>query len=184
MRNKLAIFDLDGTLFDTRQVNYHAYKEALGRQSIELSKEYFFSRCFGKHYKEFLTEIVGESLLVEKIHSDKKDIYPQMLDKARKNIQLFDLIERIKGNYYIAIVTTASRKNTTDILKCFGYEDYFDLVVTADDITNVKPDPEGFWYVMNRLKITAENTSIFEDSDVGIEAAKATGATVFAVQQF
>lgn len=184
MKNKLAIFDLDGTLFDTRQVNYHAYKEALGRQSIELSEEYFFSKCFGRHYKDFLPEIVGENFLVEEVHSAKKEVYPQMLDKAKRNVQLFNLIDNIRGDYFIAIVTTASRKNVADILKHYGYENYFDLVVTAEDIVKVKPDPEGFLYAMKRFNIDAENTSIFEDSSVGIEAAKATGATVFAVKQF
>ncbi|SEP69718.1 beta-phosphoglucomutase [Lachnospiraceae bacterium RM5] len=184
MKNKLAIFDLDGTLFDTKQVNYQAYRDALGRYSIELSEEYFFSNCFGRYYKDFLSEIVKDTLLIEKVHLVKKNIYSKMLDKSKKNIHLFNFIEAIREDYYIAIVTTASRKNTMDILEYYGYETYFDMIVTAEDVINMKPYPDGFLYVMKRFNINAENTSIFEDSPIGIEAAKDTGAAVFTVNQF
>ena len=87
-------------------------------------------------------------------------------------------------DYHIAVVTTASRKNTMDILGAYGYGSYFDLIVTAEDIINVKPDPEGFLYAMDHFNIRAEDTVIFEDSYTGIETAKVTGAAVFAVEQF
>ena len=70
-----------------------------------------------------------------------------------------------------------------DILCYFGYEDLFEFLVTQEDITKVKPDPEGFLIAMKHFDVGAERTVIFEDSEVGAMAARATGATVFLVNQ-
>ena len=180
----LALFDLDGTLFDTRDVNYYAYKDALEPFGIELDKEYFVTKCNGRHYTEFLPVVMGNSDHLEEVHKAKKITYAANLDKARENKQLFEIIKVMKETYHIAIVTTASRKNTMDILRHFGYENLFEYLITQEDITKVKPDPQGFLLGMKHFGADAENTVIFEDSDVGIKAARATGATVLVVDQF
>lgn len=184
MEKKLAIFDLDGTLFDTKNVNYYAYRDALKPYNIELDKEYFVTKCNGRHYTEFLPQIMGSLKYIEEVHYAKKDTYAANLSKARVNIHLFEMIKTMRSNYHIAIVTTASRKNTTDILTYFGYQDLFEYMVTQEDITKVKPNPQGFNLAIKHFHTNAEATVIFEDSEVGIQAAKSTGATVFVVSQF
>lgn len=177
----LALFDLDGTLFDTSDVNYFAYKDALSPFGVELDKEYFVTKCNGRHYTEFLPYIMGNVDHIEEVHRAKKTTYVNNLDKARDNKHLFNVIKGMKSEYHLAVVTTASRQNTLDILKHFGYEDLFEYLITQEDITRVKPDPEGFLMAMQHFGIDAEHTVIFEDSEVGITAAKATGATVMIV---
>ena len=183
MKKYLAIFDLDGTLFDTSEVNYHAYKEALKPYGIELERDYFLEECFGRHYLDFLPVIMGGRENMEAVHSAKTRAYGLNLDKAKVNRHLFRIIDSMRGNYYTAIVTTASRKNTTDVLRHFGYLDYFDYVATQEDIVKKKPDPEGFLSAMDHFGIDAEHTVIFEDSEIGIEAGRATGASVFVVDR-
>ncbi|MBE6024726.1 MAG: HAD family hydrolase [Cellulosilyticum sp.] len=177
----LALFDLDGTLFYTGDVNYYAYRDALKPYGVELDKEYFVTKCNGRHYTEFLPVIMGSDEHIEEVHKLKKQTYVDNLDKARANKHLFEIIDGLKEKYNIAIVTTASRQNTLDILKFFNKEDVFDYIVTQEDITKVKPDPQGFLLAMDYFGAKPENTMIFEDSDVGIRAAKATNATVFVV---
>lgn len=184
MRKKLALFDLDGTLFDTGEVNYWAYKEALLEFGVELEKGYFISKCNGRHYTEFLPEIMGNSDNLEKVHKAKKIKYAANLHRARINLHLFELIKSMKETYHIAIVTTASRKNTLDILEFFKCLDLFEYIVTQEDITKVKPDPQGFHLAIEYFGVLAEDTVIFEDSEVGIQAARSTGATVMVVNQF
>lgn len=182
----LALFDLDGTLFDTNDVNYYAYKDALASFKIHLDKQYFITKCNGRHYTEFLPLIMkkeGTSENIESVHKIKKDTYVKNLDKAKANKHLFQIIEAIKDIYHIAVVTTASKQNTMDILKYFCYDDLFEYIVTQEDISRVKPDPQGFLIAMKYFGIKAEHTVIFEDSKVGIKAARATGATVFTVNQ-
>ncbi|MBR4983260.1 MAG: HAD-IA family hydrolase [Lachnospiraceae bacterium] len=179
----LALFDLDGTLFDTGDVNYYAYKEALTPFNVELDKEYFVNKCNGRHYTEFLPQIMGTYEHMDEVHKLKKSAYANNLDKARVNHHLFEIIMQMKEKYHLAVVTTASRQNATDILKYYNYYDIFEFMVTQEDITRIKPDPEGFILAMNHFEIDAKNTVIFEDSEVGIQAAKATGATVFVIGQ-
>lgn len=74
-KQQLAIFDLDGTLFDTKEVNYLAYRSALSEFGFILDKDRFLTASCGKHYTEFLpilTEGPSESLII-RVHSRKKN---------------------------------------------------------------------------------------------------------------
>lgn len=182
-KSNLALFDLDGTLFNTEDVNYYAYKEVLSPFGLELKKDYFVRKCNGRHYTEFLPMIMGDVKHVEEVHYTKKIAYINHLDKAKENRQLFQMIKCMKETYHLGIVTTASRQNSLDILKYFGYENLFEHLVTQEDITKVKPDPQGYVMAMQYFGMDSAHTVIFEDSEVGIEAAKKTGATVMVVEQ-
>lgn len=184
MKNYLALFDLDGTLFDTGEVNYYAYKEALLEFGVVLDKNYYISECNGRHYTEFLPMIMGTDNNIDAVHKLKKEAYARNLNKARENVHLFKMIEVMKAVYYTAVVTTASRQNTSDILGYFGHQDLFEYIVTQENIAKVKPDPQGFLMAMDYFGMNADHTVIFEDSKVGIMAAKATGATVMVIKQF
>ena len=182
---KLALFDLDGTLFNTNEVNYYAYSEALKEKGYCIDHEYYTNYCNGRHYKIFLPEIVNNNEeIIEYVHKRKKELYSSYLNKAKINTHLFNIIESLKEKYNIGIVTTASKKNTYDILKHFNKLEIFDLILTSDDIKNPKPDPEGYLKAIEYFNSKKEDTIIFEDSNVGIEAAKKTGSTVIIIDQF
>ena len=183
--DKLAIFDLDGTLFDTGEVNYRAYKKALEDVNLALDRETFLRDFNGRHYKEFLPLLIGERAVdIGEIHDKKCSCYKDFLGHARVNMHLFEIIKAIREEYHIAIVTTASKKNTEDILLFFGVRELFELVLTQKDVERVKPDPQGFLKAMEFFGVGAENTVIFEDSEAGIEAARASGASVMIVDKF
>lgn len=175
LKNKLAIFDLDGTLFDTKDVNYNAYQNAITMAEIDVKIDYddFCKLYNGKNYREFLPKIISNisEEQLKKIHNLKKNIYQEYLDKAKKNDLLFLMIEEIKEKFYISIVTNASKKNVEDILEKFAVKNLFDLLITQEDVENPKPSAEGFLKAMNYFNISKENTIIFEDSEIGIQAA-------------
>lgn len=183
-KNKLALFDLDGTLFNTDEVNFRAYEKAFNSVGVELDKNYFIKECSGRHYKEFVPKILGNSDKLEEVHDRKKSYYKSFLGEARLNEHLFRIIDSLKDDYHIAIVTTASKANVNDILDYFNVRDCFEFFVTQEDIKKPKPNPEGFLLAMEHFNVDAKDTVIFEDADVGIEAAKASGATVFRVERF
>jgi len=184
VKQKLAIFDIDGTLYDTNAVNYAAYAQAMREYGYTLNYDYYCQKCNGRHYKMFFPEIGIRLEDYTSIHERKKALYVRYINKARENLHLFNIIDAIKDEYYLAAVTTASRKNCEDILQGFKRIALFDLVLTHEDINKVKPDPEGFLKAMDYFAICKENTMIFEDSDEGMAAAKATGAAVFVVKKF
>jgi beta-phosphoglucomutase len=184
-KDKLALFDLDGTLFNTTDVNYYAYKEAMEQFGYTIEYKYFQEYCNGRHYSEFLPQITTKNKeILAQMHYLKKCVYYKYLDKAKPNKRLFELIESINKEYYICVVTTASRQNTEEILKKFNVLNSFDLLVTQEDISKSKPDPEGFFVAMKYFNISPQKTIIFEDSKVGVEAAEMSGAGVFVAKGF
>lgn len=182
---KLAIFDMDGTLFNTNNINYYAYKEALDKYNVSIDYEYYCKFCNGKSYKVFIPPLVdNDEEKVQDIHKIKKNAYSKYLDKVKVNEHLFNIIDKLKQDYKIALVTTASKKNTYEILEYTNKKDLFDLILTSDDIKNPKPDPEGFLLAMSKYGAVPEDCIIFEDSNVGIEAAKKTKSNIFKIENF
>lgn len=182
---KLAIFDLDGTLFNTNDVNYWAYCTALKEKGFNLDYNYYSEYCNGRHYKVFLPNIIkNDEATIEYVHNRKKELYPKFLDKAIPNNHLFNVINNLKDDYYLAVVTTASKKNALEILDHFHKKEIFDLIITQEDITKPKPDPDGFIKAMKYFNINPEDAMIFEDSDVGVEAAILSKASVFKIVKF
>ena len=181
---KLMIIDLDGTLFDTKEINYRAYKEAIAQYGYNLDYKYYCEFCNGRHYTDFLPQITtkDENILSE-MHKKKIDVYSKYLKYGKINQNLVDLI-KCRGECKAALVTTASKKNTFDILRSFDVEDIFDLILTHEDIIKSKPDPEGFLKAMKKYNVSSKDCAIFEDSDIGIKAAEKTGATIFKVIGF
>lgn len=172
---KLAIFDLDGTLFDTKDVNYHAYKEALNNFGFDLDYDYFCKYCNGRYYKDFLNETVNDELVLEEIHEIKKNQYSKFISCAVPNNHLLSIAKLMKLDYSLAIVTTASRKNALEMLDYFNVRDLFELILTREDVTKSKPNPEGFLMAMNSFGVEKEDTIVFEDSEPGFMAAEKAG---------
>ena len=180
----LVICDLDGTLYDTNGVNYAAYAEAMQESGYSLDYEYYCQECNGRSYRNFFGPLGIRHEDYEVIHQRKKMLYASYLGRARENSSLFSILEALQTDFYLAIVTTASAQNCQEILRAFGRHDLFQLVLTAEDVTRVKPDPEGFLKAMAFFSMDADSTMIFEDSADGLAAAKAAGTTVFAASRF
>ena len=77
-----------------------------------------------------------------------------------------------------------SRKNATEVLEYFHCADWFGVFITGEDVVRSKPDPEGYLKAMAHFGVTPAETMIFEDSGPGLEAARASGATVYKVEAF
>lgn len=182
---KLVIVDLDGTLVNTKDVNFHAYRDVVASYGYQIDYKYYCEFCNGRHYLDFLPQITtNDSNILMQMHQEKKKAYKKYLDKAVVNQGLMDILRLMKIEYKIAVVTTASRENCYDILNQFGLVDFFDLIITYDDITKIKPDPEGFLKAMHFFDAKPEETIIFEDSDVGLEAAEKSGAFYYRTYRF
>ena len=186
MKTKLAVFDLDGTLFDTKEVNFRAYRAAFLACGCAVDEERFRAEFFGRHFSDFLPLFVKDPTpaLIRAIHETKQALYADYLGEARENAALFDYIEAVRPPCATAVVTTASRRNALDVLRYFGREASFDLLVCQEDVRHVKPDPEGFLLAMARFGAAPDETVIFEDSDGGVRCARATNAHVLRVEQF
>ncbi|MCI8662886.1 MAG: HAD family phosphatase [Hungatella sp.] len=182
---KLIMVDLDGTLFDTREVNYMAYQEAVGQFGYKIDYKYYCEHGNGRHYMDFLPQITTKnSDTLCEMHRRKKQAYSKYMGKARINNRLVDLLRLSKKEYKIALVTTASKENTYELLQKFDLKELFDLILTNEDVVKVKPDPEGYLKAIRYFGAGPEECIVFEDSEVGIEAASKAGILCFAVNGF
>lgn len=184
-KNKLAVFDLDGTLFNTTHVNYRAYYSAMqmcGYDS-QITFEYFCTYCNGRHYKKFIPDIIPHITNdeLEKIHQYKQQLYTKYLRYAKKNDHLISMIRLIRADYVTAVATTASRINTMQILNFFSVVDLFDFFITQEDVEEKKPSPECYLKAMEIAGVDRTKTVIFEDSKEGFSAAEASGAACIMV---
>ncbi|MCF0128937.1 MAG: HAD family phosphatase [Pseudobutyrivibrio sp.] len=182
---KLALFDMDGTLFDTAEVNFLSYHAAASKLGYDIARDKFMEVFVGRNYRDFLSmfEITSESDL-QFIHGEKKRLYKSFLGKAKVNWALLDIMSNMPGNYVKALVTTASRENAMDILREYHLENAFDFMITQEDAARLKPDPQAYIMAMEKAGIDAAYTVIFEDSEVGIQAAEATGASIMQIRRF
>ncbi|MBW5396670.1 HAD family phosphatase [Brachyspira pilosicoli] len=188
---KLLIFDMDGTLIDSAYLNYYSYSNAFREFNIELDEEYYYKKCFGLHYKTFVSNILDlnkitedKDALIEKIHTRKEEIYLNNLNLLNIHPFIYDTILSNRGKKKLALATTASPNGVYGILKAFKLDEVFDLVLTGADITNKKPHPEIFFKCMDYFNVSNKEIIIFEDSEVGLEAAYGTKAWVIKVEKW
>jgi beta-phosphoglucomutase-like phosphatase (HAD superfamily) len=184
-KNKLALIDFDGTLYDTVAADHAAYEHALKAFGHELDFEFFRDGCFGGYYKNFLRVPLGEDYdaLVEPVHDLKMEVYPGYFGLIRENGALVRLLESIKDEYYLVIVSTGNRKSMEEILSFFGRRELFDEIIDQTRITRKKPEPDAFLTAMEQFGIAPEDTIVFEDAEPGVQAAKAAGLQYFRVEE-
>ena len=183
-KTKLAMVDLDGTLVFTLEANALAYARALAEYGFTLTKEDYAARCDGRAYRDFLPEIVGaDNPDIEAVHDRKIALYGECLTAARLNLPLLDILRGLRAEYILALVTTASRKNVENVLQRFALADFFDVVVTQEDVRRAKPDPACYNDLIARLGIARENCLIFEDSASGVKAALRSGCQTLVVKE-
>jgi len=174
---KAILVDMDGTLFFTDEVNYNAYKLAFEKYGFSFSKEQFYT-TIGKSWSEFIPRItqVNDIQVHFAIHQEKKNIYKSFLGLTKLNKPLLELLILCKEKCLIALVTSASRQNTQDILNYFNLQDFFDLIITRDDVQNPKPNPECYILAMTKLNVKPTEVFIFEDSIDGVNSGIASQA--------
>lgn len=179
---KAIITDFDGTLVDTFEANLRAYQKAFQEVGLSLTSDRY-SECFGYRYDRFMQEMgVTDKTVADTIKELKKQYYPEYFEYLKPNTALINLIAGIKSmGGKTAIASTARKENLMNAINYLGIAHHFDLIFAGVDVKKGKPDPEIYLKSMAALGVTPDETLIFEDSQVGIDAAKASGASYMIV---
>lgn len=183
---KAIITDFDGTLVDTFEANYEAYMLAFKRYYYEigygLTREQYRA-CFGLRFDAFMDYMkVQDGALRAKIKREKARVYPMCFSSLNPNTILIDFIRKAKfTGVKTAIASTAQRNNLMNVLNYLEITDLFDQIIAGDAVKEGKPRPEIYLISMQMLNASPEETLIFEDSEVGIQAAQASGANFMIV---
>lgn len=184
MQIKLIILDFDGTLATTEEANMGAYVLALREEGIELDTAEYQRRYFGMRCEEFLSELgLSSAEDIDRVRRRKIELYPTLFDSVKLNEPLWNFVQdfRSKGGK-VWIVSTSQYENITNALRHLGIEDKVDGLLTSRDAVKPKPSPEAFLKAMDAEGVTPAETLIFEDSLVGLQAAKASGAAYIKVE--
>jgi beta-phosphoglucomutase len=165
---RAVVFDFNGTLSDDEPVLARVYHEL----RPELSPELYFAQLAG-HTDE---EILGPdpALIARRIER-----YNELVaDGSTIDDETRSAVRFAATRLPIGIVSSAYRTEIEPVLSASGLADAFSTVVTLDDVSRGKPDPEPYLLAANRLGVDAADLLVFEDTDVGVRAAKAAGARV------
>lgn len=184
MQIRLLLLDFDGTLADTRRANTLAYVAALGESGYALTEEEYAANYFGMRCNEFLTRIgIADPAERERLRLRKIALYPTFFDTVRLNEPLWQFCRqfRTEGGR-VWVVSTGSRANIDNVMNYLGIADGVDGILSGADVERPKPAPDCFLEAMRREGCTPGETLIFEDSPIGIEAARHSGAPYIQVK--
>lgn len=173
----LVIFDMDGVLADTGPIHFESWvKMANECAGLEFSRE-FFEETFGQQSIPITRKLVGpefDQSLVEKWANLKEQYYRDLVkDKLEPLPGAVELIKSLKKHdFKLAVGSSGPLENVELLLTSLNIKQFFDVIITAEDVKNGKPAPDVFLIAANRLHIKPEDCIVIEDAPVGIEAAK------------
>lgn len=180
---KLFITDLDGTLVDSEELNLKCYLKAINELGFYPEPSCLRNAIRGNHFSNFLPQVINELSPVNcnLIKKRKTELFRNGIDKLRLNWGLYNLLDGLAKQYPVALATTASRETTNAILETFKMSHLFLLSICGDEVSLHKPAPECYKLIIEHFSVQPEETIVFEDSDIGIEAATAAGAQVIRI---
>ena len=183
---KAVIFDWDGTLAETTNVIVASFREVLDELHINVNDGFIESRT-GTSAKGIFSEILrtsGASFDEETVRNlVEKRIKAEleMRDQVRLNKGALDLLKSLKGKVKLALASMNNKPVISHVLTACGLSGFFNVVLSADEVFNSKPDPEIFLKCASKLRLQPEQCVVVEDSVFGVRAAKAAGMSCIAV---
>ncbi len=174
---KAYLFDCDGTIADSMPLHYIAWKKALGEWNCEFDEELFYS-WGGMPIAEIVSTLnqkYGLSMPVEIVAHRKESLYFELLPQLKAIPEVLEQIEGQQGRIPFAVVSGSTRDSVTASLASLNLLDRFDTLVCAGDYKKSKPDPEAFLLAAAKLGVAPKDCLVFEDTDMGIQAATAAG---------
>ncbi len=171
------LFDCDGTIADSMPLHYVAWKRALREWGCEFPEDLFYS-WGGMPVREIISTLNqrhGLAMPVDEVARRKESLYFELLPRLTAVPEVLAEIEGAHGRIPFAVVSGSTRESVTKSLTTMGLLDKFDVMVCAGDYTRAKPDPEPFLRAASKLGVAPEHCLVFEDTDMGIQAAKAAG---------
>lgn len=174
---KAYLFDCDGTIADSMPLHYIAWQQALGEWNCEFGEELFYA-WGGRPTAEIIATLnqeQGLSMPVEIVARRKEALYYELLPKLKAVPEVLEHIEAQYRRIPFAVVSGSARDSVTASLETLNLLDRFDTLVCAGEYSKSKPDPEAFLLAAAKLGVASGDCLVFEDTEMGIQAAAAAG---------
>lgn len=179
-------FDLDGTLVNTYEADYLAYRDALFEVTkIELQRD-GFEALHGMEIGEKLSRLAPSltDKQIADIRLSKKRHYHTYVHTTKINEALVAFLKNFSPHLQCVLVTTAKQDNVATVLKAHNLRGFFSEIISGDDVTAHKPHPAAYLLALERSGLKPEEVVAFEDSESGIRSAEAAGIAVVPVKEF
>ncbi|HXM14527.1 MAG TPA: HAD family phosphatase [Candidatus Eremiobacteraceae bacterium] len=171
------LFDCDGTIADSMPLHYIAWKQALGKWNCTFDEQTFYA-WGGMPTAEIIATLnkrQGLAMVVEAVRTEKENLYYEMLPQLKAIAEVVEHIEAQHRRIPFAVVSGGTLETVVASLKTVNLLDKFDVFVCAGDYKKGKPDPEPFLLAAEKLGVNPKDCLVFEDTEMGIQAATAAG---------
>lgn len=171
------IFDCDGTLADTMPAHYRAWAATLQRHGIHFSERRFYE-LGGMPSHRIAALLAGEQGVAadaERVAHEKEAAFLEFVDAVQPVAAVVEVARRHRGALPLAVASGGFRPVISQILTRLGILDWFDAIVTAEDTARHKPEPDVFLEAARRLGVPPIACVVYEDTDLGLEAARRAG---------
>jgi len=185
---KGLIFDLDGTLADTMPYHFKGWKVACKKFGAEIDTG-FLRKHTGSPGWIIANELIkacklNDSVTVEQIMNEKLSEFYKLQHLVKPIAPVTDIVKKYHGHLPMAVGTGGHREAVERTLEVTDLRKYFDIIITANDVWNFKPHPETFLRCAELMRVEPEYIEVFEDGDLGIEAAIKAGMRVTDVRSW
>ena len=183
---KLIIFDLDGVLVEAKSIHFESLNEALGDE-YSIGWDEHLSKYDGLKTNQKLEMLTKEKGLpiesYKNVWDKKQKLTLKKLSDLQPSSQLQTCISLlVDEGYKIACCSNSIRKTVLTVLSKLGIIEYFDLILSNEDVKNSKPHPEIYWKAISMMGCLPEETLIVEDSPFGLLAANRSKSNVMRVE--
>jgi HAD superfamily hydrolase (TIGR01509 family) len=179
------LFDCDGTIADSMPLHYNAWKKALAEWNCAYDEELFYA-WGGKPVRTIiadLNQMHGLDMPVDAVAKRKETFYHEQLPQLKAIPAVLEHVLREYGKIPMAVVSGSRRASVVGSLTALGLLDKFDTLVCAEDYVHGKPAPDCFLLAAERLGVAPRECLVFEDTELGIEAATTAGMASVRVPQ-
>ncbi len=172
------IFDCDGTLADTMPLHYRAWAKLFGRLGLAFPEARFYA-LGGVPTGRIIAIIAAEHGVslgepLDRLVAEKESDFLELVAEIRPVPAVWAIAQEWRGRLPMAVASGGYREVVGRTLAAIG-ADWFDAVVCAEDTALHKPDPDVFLEAARRLGVPASSCVVFEDTDIGVEAARRAG---------
>lgn len=173
------IFDFDGVLFYTMEEHFQCYRQALEEYGVPIDREQFYRQAGMKGVEQiaYFAEAAGVAVDPQEVYRRKAEIQKfrdPAAEPIRGNLEWLVMLQK-NGNP-AGIASGSSKPSILPVLRRYNLN--IDVVVTSEDVKRGKPNPDLFLEAGRRLQTPPERCVVIEDSDAGVEAARAAGMAV------
>jgi len=188
MKIKAVVFDMDGVLIDAKDWHYDALNKSLNHFGFNISRYDHLVTFDGLPTRKKLEMLTREQGLPAELHSflnQLKQIYTMEIvhSRCKPRFQHEYALSHLKASgYKLAVASNSVRQSVELMMKKSGLFHYLDAVVSNQDVSKGKPDPEIYQKTFKLLNILPEEALVVEDNEHGIAAGRAAGAHMMIVQ--